>query len=191
MRIRLLHPEFFSDETLCRLTDFSRLVFAGLWLIADREGRLADNVKMIDGLILPLDRRSSKRALDELTKAGRIRRYSTPDGPVIHIVNFLKHQHIHPREKPSKFLGSDIGSASGPASGSDRDVNLPGPSATTSTSTSTSESTERAPTARGSVTRPNASSTSKQRRRAASDERLEGVASAPVNHDLLKKHGLD
>jgi hypothetical protein len=118
MRIRLLHPEFFTDATLARVSDFARLVFAGLWLIADREGRLPDSPKMIDGAILPLDKRSCTKALTELAAAGRIQRYVTPAGPVIQVVNFLKYQHPHPKEKASALQGLVNGSASGSAGGS-------------------------------------------------------------------------
>lgn len=117
MRIRLIHPEFFTDSTLAELSDFARLVFIGLWLIADREGRLSDSVKMIDGQILPLDQRSSGPALDELATAGRIRRYRSEAGPVIEVTNFLKYQHIHPKEKASRFPGPNMGGAPGQING--------------------------------------------------------------------------
>ena len=41
-RARLLKPGFFTNEDLCELPAFGRLLFAGLWTIADREGRLED-----------------------------------------------------------------------------------------------------------------------------------------------------
>jgi len=118
MRIRLLHPEFFSDPTLAKLSDFARLVFAGLWLIADRDGYLSDNVKMINGAILPLDKRSCAKALHELAEAGRIVRLQSDTGEsVIHVVNFEKYQHPHPKEKASNFHGLASGSVNGSAAG--------------------------------------------------------------------------
>lgn len=201
MRIRLLHPEFFSDPTLAELDDFTRLVFAGLWLIADRDGRLIDAPRLIDGAILPLDTRSSMVPLQTLATARRIVRYVTPAGQrVIQIVNFAKYQHIHPREKPSQLpppeLLSRNGSASVSAGGSGKTLdtgrarkrNRPGPSASTSTSTSTfsGPSPERgAPKARPL---PGAGRTQEQRRRAAPDARPPAGASAPVDRDLIEKH---
>lgn len=187
VRIRLLHPEFFSDATLASLPDFTRLIFVGLWLLADREGRLLENYKAIDGALLPLDQRSSARAISELAACGRILRYETPVGPVIQVVNFLKYQHIHPREKPSKLPG--------PASGSARKNNGPGPSASTSTSTSTSRA-QRAPSARASA---RDRGTSKRTGPVAPGGRAaRRAASAPAGGSisseqqaLLKKHGLD
>ncbi len=149
MRIRLLHPEFFSDAILATLTDFARLIFAGLWLIADREGRLADNVKMIDGALLPLDKRSCAKALIELAAAGRIARYRTPAGPVIQIVNFLKYQHPHPKERPSLYHDPASGSANGSASGPAAKHKRPDPSVSISNSNPVTDpvSTDGAPRA--------------------------------------------
>ena len=199
MRTRLLHPEFFSDPTLAALSDFTRLVFAGLWLIADREGRLLDSVKMIDGAILPLDARSCAAALNELAAAGRIRRYRTPAGPVIQVVNLLKYQHIHPNEKPSKFPDiSLIESAQVPErlrkpTGTNQAVTTSvSTSDSVSISTSTSDSKTRAareesaPTARASD--PRGGVHQKQRRRVAAVAHAARGASAPVDEALLAKH---
>ena len=197
MRTRLLHPEFFSDPTLAALSDFTRLVFAGLWLIADREGRLLDSVKMIDGAILPLDARSCAAALNELAAAGRIRRYRTPAGPVIQVVNLLKYQHIHPNEKPSKFPDiSLIESAQVPErlrkpTGTNQAVTT-SVSTSDSVSISTSDSKTRAareesaPTARASD--PRGGVHQKQRRRVAAVAHAARGASAPVDEALLAKH---
>jgi len=199
MRTRLLHPEFFSDPTLAALSDFTRLVFAGLWLIADREGRLLDSVKMIDGAILPLDARSCAAALNELAAAGRIRRYRTTAGPVIQVVNLLKYQHIHPNEKPSKFPDiSLIESAQVPErlrkpTGTNQAVTTSvSTSDSVSISTSTSDSKTRAareesaPKARASD--PRGGVHQQQRRRVAADGRAKRAASAPVDEALLAKH---
>ena len=197
MRTRLLHPEFFSDPTLAALSDFTRLVFAGLWLIADREGRLLDSVKMIDGAILPLDARSCAAALNELAAAGRIRRYRTAAGPVIQVVNLLKYQHIHPNEKPSKFPDiSLIESAQVPErlrkpTGTNQAVTT-SVSTSDSVSISTSDSKTRAareesaPTARASD--PRGGVHQKQRRRVAAVAHAARGASAPVDEALLAKH---
>ena len=188
MRIRLIHPEFFSDPTLASLSDFARLVFIGLWLIADREGRLVDNAKMIDGLILPLDARSCKRALAELATAQRIRRYLTPAGPMIQVVNFLKYQHPHPKEKPSQLHGpvSDaIGSAvevTRPSHGKAADATRPSPSViNTVTSDGPPGLSQR------NRDRARVGGQQKQRRRVAADAHAARGASAPVDDDLVKK----
>lgn len=215
MRIRLLHPEFFTDAVLARMPDFTRLVFAGLWLIADREGRLPDHPKMIDGVILPLDKRSCLKPLQELADAGRILRYQTPAGPVIQVVNFLKYQHPHLREKPSPFPGSApdrapdraLDTAPGPARGSTaasaRDIardqarnntglspSVIDPVIVTVTDPVIDPVSAGAPKARPATngSRPDAGRTQDQRRREAPDGRAGRAASAPVDEALLKKY---
>lgn len=103
MRIRLLHPEFYSDEDLAACSDFARLIFGGLWLLADREGRLPDNVRWIDGELLRHDKRSSTKALKELADNGFIVRYTCDAGAVIQIPTFGKWQRPHLREKASQL----------------------------------------------------------------------------------------
>jgi hypothetical protein len=193
----MLHPEFFTDPVLADCSDFTRLVFAGLWLLADREGRLLDNVRMIDGAILPHDPRSTAPALAELAAKGRILRYCSPAGNVIQVVNFKKWQHIHPKEAPSK-LPDYARNKPGLLPGSARENIGLNPSASTSTSTSTSTSSPAAPTApagEGTV-HPNGGCTQSQRRRAATGPargrpapHVTSAAFTPEQEALLRKHG--
>lgn len=205
MRIRLLHPEFFTDEKLAKHSDFARLVFAGLWLIADRDGRLIDSPRIIDGAILPRDEeRTCAPALAELAVSGRILRYDSPAGRVIQVVNFKKYQHVHPREKSghlpgppsaSTVNGSSPGVASGLAAGrvtgkaGDKagDISGTGPSASASTSTSTSKN-GRGGAQSAPPSDAHAGRTSKQPRRVATDARASRGASAPVDRKLIQKH---
>ena len=46
-RARNLKPSFFTNDKLAELHPLGRLLFAGLWTIADREGRLEDRPKRI------------------------------------------------------------------------------------------------------------------------------------------------
>lgn len=193
MRIRLLHPEFFSDEKLWKLSDFAKLVFEGLWLIADRDGFLVDNVKMIDGLILPCDPRSCKKALEELERAERIRRFAGTAGPVIQVIRFPKWQHPHPNEKASQLrepLNGSIGERV-TESVTDQATDSVGESLASKTRANPSDLninsnsdpvTTDAPTARSdrNGSRSRASGHHKQRRRVAADARPAGGASAPV-----------
>src|SRR5262245_4448792 len=54
-RARLLKPGFFTNEDLVELPPAARLLFAGLWTLADREGRLEDRPKRIKLAVLPYD----------------------------------------------------------------------------------------------------------------------------------------
>ena len=40
MRQRILHPGYFKDAKLLALPPLHRILFAGLWCCADREGKL-------------------------------------------------------------------------------------------------------------------------------------------------------
>jgi hypothetical protein len=169
VRIRLLHPEFFTDPTVCSLSYFTRHVFSGLWVIADRRGVLEDNVKMINGLILPRDHRSCGKALAELEAAQLIRRYDSPGGRMIHVVNFLKYQHPHPKEKPGNLHGPAVEiTRPDPSVSISNTVIMDGPSAQ-------SMRTPPRPNGRGQQAPP---------RRVAADAGTASRASAPVVEGL-------
>lgn len=101
-RIRTIKPEFFRSEDTARLTPFARLLFIGLWTIADREGRLLDRPRRISVDVFPYDEDFDIDALlTELDAGGVIRRYEADGQKCIQIANFAKHQRPHPKEPPS------------------------------------------------------------------------------------------
>lgn len=106
-RIRLLKPEFFTNLSLASCSAHARLLYAGLWCLADREGRLEDIPKKIEGEIFPHERVKIAKLLQELEKGNFIVRYKSGSGKdlrrYIAIPSFAKHQHPHPNEKPSKI----------------------------------------------------------------------------------------
>lgn len=99
----MLGPGFFQNETLIELHPLTRLLFAGLWTIADREGRLEDRPKRIKMALLPADEHDIDAALTDLHHAGFIQRYATNSGNYIQITKFLKHQKPHVREAASEI----------------------------------------------------------------------------------------
>jgi hypothetical protein len=54
-RIRSLKPTFFKDPELADQPVHARMLYAGLWTQADREGRLKDDVKYLKVEIFPWD----------------------------------------------------------------------------------------------------------------------------------------
>lgn len=97
-RIRTIKPEFWADEKLGPLPPLTRLVFLGLWSMADDKGRLVDSTKQIDAFIFPYTEETSRGSIVELSAIGRIRRGTTAAGQsIIQIVNW-HHQKI---EKPN------------------------------------------------------------------------------------------
>jgi hypothetical protein len=100
-RARNIKPGLFSNELLVELPAFDRLMFIGLWCLADREGRLEDRVKRIKIELLPCDDYDVDAGLNRLAASGFIARYQVAGQAVIEIVNFQKHQSPHGSEKDS------------------------------------------------------------------------------------------
>lgn len=101
-RARLLKPGFFTNDTLAEVQPLGRLLFAGLWTLADREGRLADRPKSIKAQLLPFDRVNVEALLASLVERGFISRYKGPDNEAyIQILAFSKHQSPHIKEPAS------------------------------------------------------------------------------------------
>lgn len=111
-RSRNLKPGFFKNEDLAECTPLARLLFAGLWCLADRDGRLEDRPKRIRAEILPYDDGSVDAMLDELHQAGFILRYQHGEQRFIQVVNFSKHQNPHVREPKSTIPAPDENKAS-------------------------------------------------------------------------------
>jgi len=55
MRARNLKPGFFKNDRLAEIEPLGRLLFAGLWCMADSRGRLEDRVLRIKAEVLPYD----------------------------------------------------------------------------------------------------------------------------------------
>ena len=106
-RSRNIKPGFFKNEQLAECQPLVRLLFAGLWCLADRAGRLEDRPKRIRAEILPYDDGSVDEMLNELHKNGFIVRYSNAGQGFIHVVNFHKHQNPHCKEQASSIPAPD------------------------------------------------------------------------------------
>lgn len=98
-RARNIKPGFFLNEELVELPFSTRLLYIGLWTIADREGRLEDKPKRIKMAIFPADDVDVNHALNELQKAGFLLRYTANSVEYIQILMFKKHQNPHKDEK--------------------------------------------------------------------------------------------
>jgi len=100
-RSRNIKPGFFQNEQLVELDFGARLLFIGLWTIADREGRLESRPKKIKMQLFPADDLDVSRALLGLAKYNLVTLYSVENVDYIEINNFLKHQHPHHKETES------------------------------------------------------------------------------------------
>jgi hypothetical protein len=102
MRARNIKPGFFENEDLASLSPYARLLFIGLWCMADREGRLEDRPKKISALIFPYEEVDIESLLSDLHFCDSlIQRYTVEGHRYIQIKNFLKHQKPHPHEPAS------------------------------------------------------------------------------------------
>jgi hypothetical protein len=102
-RLRTLKYEFFTNDTLADLPFSTRLLFAGLWCIADREGKLLDRPKRIKALLFPYDAVPVNRALTALAAAGFIERYEVDGERYIRVTTFNRHQNPHRDEARSRL----------------------------------------------------------------------------------------
>lgn len=100
-RARNIKPGFFRDAALVELPIEARLLFPGLWTLADRAGRLEDKPKQIKMEIYPADSFDVDDLLRQLSDAGLIVRYEVDGKLFIQVKNFEKHQNPHRDEKPS------------------------------------------------------------------------------------------
>ncbi len=93
------------------MSPHGRLLFVGLWTIADREGRLEDRPKRIKAEIFPYESVQVEPLLKRLHEAGFIVRYEVGGVPYIAIPSFLRHQNPHHREAPSRIPAPGEGRA--------------------------------------------------------------------------------
>lgn len=100
-RARNIKPSFFTNLELGECDPLARLLFIGLWCIADREGRLEDKPKQIKIQTIPYDDIDCDYLLQQLNDNKFIYRYVDSGKSYIQINNFLKHQNPHMKEKES------------------------------------------------------------------------------------------
>lgn len=102
-RSRNIKPGFFTNDELAECSPHARILFAGLWTIADKEGRLDDRPKKVKALVLPFDNVDCDELLQQLHDRKFIQRYQVQDGAYIQITNWKKHQNPHCKEAPSEI----------------------------------------------------------------------------------------
>lgn len=106
-RARNIKPGFFRNADLVELPMEARLLFIGLWTLADREGRLEDRPKQIKMEIFPADSVDCDVLLVQLASTGMVARYEVDGKRYLQVVNFTKHQNPHRDEKASTVPGQE------------------------------------------------------------------------------------
>lgn len=106
-RARNIKPQYFINEDLPEIGIEAHFLFAGLWCLADREGRLKDRPKSIKTQLMPYYNVDVDHLLEQLAthpvgkKEKFIIRYQIEEENYIQITNFTKHQNPHINESKS------------------------------------------------------------------------------------------
>jgi len=119
-RARNLKPGFFTNEDLIELPFEYRILFAGLWTLADKEGRLEDRPKKIKLHVFPGDDVDCDAGLNALQEKGFVLRYSAGNARYIQILTWKKHQSPHAKEAASVIPAPEI-----PVQASEKPVPVP------------------------------------------------------------------
>jgi hypothetical protein len=111
-RSRNIKPGFFTNDLLGEMDPLARLLFAGLWTLCDREGRVEDRPKKIKAEVLPYDNCDPEILLQQLADKGFILRYKAGSVAAIQVLAWEKHQHPHQKEGASTIPAPDKHGAS-------------------------------------------------------------------------------
>lgn len=102
-RARNIKPGFFKNEVLVGLPFEYRLLFIGLWTVADRDGRFEDRPVRIKMEIFPGDNVDVDAGLSSLESGGFIKRYVVDGVKYCQIIAWGKHQNPHIKEAQSNI----------------------------------------------------------------------------------------
>lgn len=100
-RARNIKPGLFKNEILGVADPLYTILFEGLWVLADRDGKLEDRPLRIKGEVFPYRDVDTDPMLDWLQQQGFIRRYAVAGKRYILIIEFVKHQSPHKNETES------------------------------------------------------------------------------------------
>ncbi len=100
MRKRMIDPEFWLDEELASIAPTARLLYIGLWnLCDDNYATLPNKPSWIKVQIFPYQSVNIPQLLNELSKIGKIVKFTSDKQEFWYVKNFFKYQRV---EKPSK-----------------------------------------------------------------------------------------
>jgi hypothetical protein len=98
-RTRSIKPSFFKNEFLAECDPMARLLFVGLWTLADSQGRMEFRPLRIKAELFPYDNCDILGLLKQLADRGFVRAYESGDVKVLEIPTFSEHQRCHPDER--------------------------------------------------------------------------------------------
>jgi hypothetical protein len=98
-RTRSIKPSFFKNEYLAECEPMARLLFVGLWTLADSQGRMEFRPLRIKAELFPYENCDILGLLKQLADRGFVRAYESGDLKVLEIPTFGEHQRCHPDER--------------------------------------------------------------------------------------------
>jgi len=105
-RIRCIKPEFWDSESIGSLPRDARLLYVGLWSMADDEGRIRASARRVRKVVFGFDDDVTHAQVDEwlglLEEAGKLIRYESEGHALIAILGWSRHQKIN-RPVPSSL----------------------------------------------------------------------------------------
>ena len=110
-RTRNIKPGFFKNEDLAACDPVARLLFAGLWTLADADGRMEFRPLRIKAELFPYDSFDINPMFGQLAARGLIVVYQVGGGTYLEIPRFCVHQRCHPSEASDGFPSREDGQA--------------------------------------------------------------------------------
>jgi hypothetical protein len=107
-RIRSVKPEYWDDQELAeQVSRDARLLYIGLWNLADEHGRLRGDARLIKGRIFPYDDDVTIEAVAvmtaELALAGKVLPYQVDGVIYLYLPNLGRHQRLEADKVASKL----------------------------------------------------------------------------------------
>ena len=106
-RTRSIKPSFFKNEYLAECEPMARLLFVGLWTLADSQGRMEFRPLRIKAELFPYENCDILGLLKQLADRGFVRAYESGDMKVLEIPTFGEHQRCHPDERDEGLPPAD------------------------------------------------------------------------------------
>jgi hypothetical protein len=118
-RIRSVKPEFWADEELAmQVSRDGRLLYIGLWNLADEHGRLRGDPRYLKGQLFAYDDdlmpADLDRLVEELVVAGKAVRYRSGPSAYLFLPNLAKHQRLEAAKVESRLPAPSDPSESAP-----------------------------------------------------------------------------
>lgn len=104
-RKRMIHPGFFTSQTLNTLPVTTMLTFAGIWVWADDYGRGEWAPELVKAFVWPrrkaMTEAKTEAAMHELVQAGVLCYYEVNDHPLLHVRAWKEFQQVSHPARPT------------------------------------------------------------------------------------------